>query len=54
MTTAVAPANPSRLTQADLASIIERALEEARSRGATQAEAAVTFRHLAISHSRQR
>jgi PmbA protein len=42
MTTAVAPANPSRLTQADLESIIERALEEARSRGATQAEAAVS------------
>jgi PmbA protein len=42
MTTAVAPANPSRLTQADLQSIIERALEEARSRGATQAEAAVS------------
>src|SRR5580692_6022904 len=42
MTTAVAPANPSRLTQRDLESIIERALDEARSRGATQAEAAVS------------
>jgi PmbA protein len=39
---AIAPANPLRLTQADLESIIERALEEARSRGATQAEAAVS------------
>ena len=42
MTTAVAPANPSRLSQRDLESIIERALDEARSRGATQAEAAVS------------
>jgi PmbA protein len=42
MTTAVAPANPLRLTQQDLESIIERALDEARSRGATQAEAAVS------------
>ncbi|MGA2342199.1 MAG: metalloprotease PmbA [Steroidobacteraceae bacterium] len=42
MTTAVAPANPLRLTQGDLESIIERALDEARSRGATQAEAAVS------------
>src|SRR5580692_3962583 len=42
MTTAVAPANPGRLTQRDLESIIERALDEARSRGATQAEAAVS------------
>ena len=32
--------NPSRLTQEDLESIIERALEEARARGASQAEAA--------------
>src|SRR5258708_11420640 len=31
-----------RLTQVDLKSIIERALEEARARGATQAEAAVS------------
>jgi PmbA protein len=42
MTTTVAPAKPSRLTQRDLESIIERALDEARSRGATQAEAAVS------------
>jgi len=42
MTTAVAPVSPLRLTQADLESIIERALEEARARGATQAEAAVS------------
>jgi PmbA protein len=34
--------NPVRLTQEDLESIIERALEEARSRGASQAEAAVS------------
>src|SRR5271163_2266482 len=34
--------NPHRLTQADLESIIERALEEARARGASQAEAAVS------------
>src|ERR1700728_551432 len=34
--------NPVRLAQEDLQSIIERALEEARSRGATQAEAAVS------------
>ena len=33
---------PVRLTQADLESIIERALEEARARGASQAEAAVS------------
>ncbi len=33
---------PARLTQADLESIIERALEEARARGASQAEAAVS------------
>jgi len=42
MTTALAPANPSRLSHGDLASIIERALDEARSRGATEAEAAVS------------
>src|SRR5271155_3290862 len=37
------PANtPVRLAQADLQSIIERALDEARSRGASQAEAAVS------------
>jgi PmbA protein len=34
--------NPVRLAQEDLASIIERALEEARVRGASQAEAAVS------------
>src|SRR5271154_6257587 len=33
---------PLRLAQADLESIIERALEEARARGASQAEAAVS------------
>src|SRR5579863_3812264 len=33
---------PVRLAQADLESIIERALEEARTRGASQAEAAVS------------
>jgi PmbA protein len=39
---AIVPATPSRLTQSDLESIIERALEEARMRGASQAEAAVS------------
>ena len=40
---AVAPANPlRRLTPGDLESIIERALDEARARGASQAEAAVS------------
>ena len=39
---AVVPSNPLRLAQEDLESIIERALEEARSRGASQAEAAVS------------
>jgi PmbA protein len=39
---AIAPANPLRLTLEDLESIIERALEEARARGASQAEAAVS------------
>ena len=34
--------SPVRLTQSDLESIIERALQEARSRGASQAEAAVS------------
>src|SRR6201996_3027586 len=34
--------SPVRLAQADLETIIERALEEARSRGASQAEAAVS------------
>ncbi len=34
--------SPARLTQADLEIIIEHALEEARTRGATQAEAAVS------------
>ncbi|HEY0801680.1 MAG TPA: metalloprotease PmbA, partial [Steroidobacteraceae bacterium] len=34
--------SPARLTQTDLESIIERALEEARVRGASQAEAAVS------------
>jgi PmbA protein len=42
MPMAIAPANPLRLSQSDLESIIERSLEEARSRGATQAEAAVS------------
>jgi PmbA protein len=42
MSMAIVPASPLRLTQADLGSIIERALEEAGSRGATQAEAAVS------------
>src|ERR1700692_3699572 len=36
------PSNTVRLTQQDLESIIERALEEARARGASQAEAAVS------------
>src|SRR5580693_7644848 len=40
---AIAPLDPvRRLTLGDLESIIERALEEARARGATQAEAAVS------------
>jgi PmbA protein len=39
---AVVPATPSRLAQQDLSHIIERALEEARARGASQAEAAVS------------
>ena len=39
---AVAPSNPLRLAPEDLESIIERALEEARARGASQAEAAVS------------
>jgi len=39
---AVVPQNPIRLAQADLEAIIERALDDARSRGATQAEAAVS------------
>src|SRR6266481_1558773 len=39
MTMAVAPSNPLRLAPEDLESIIERALEEARARGASQAEA---------------
>ena len=40
---AIAPADPvRRLSLGDLESIIERALEEARARGATQAEAAVS------------
>ncbi len=38
----VAANNPVRLAQTDLESIIERALEEARARGASQAEAAVS------------
>src|ERR1700726_4783953 len=42
MTMAVAASNPLRLAPEDLESIIERALEEARTRGATQAEAAVS------------
>ncbi len=36
------PNNPLRLSPADLESIIERALDEARARGASQAEAAVS------------
>src|SRR5450755_3555798 len=36
------PSKSVRLTQGDLESIIERALEEARTRGASQAEAAVS------------
>ena len=40
---AIAPADPvRRLALEDLESIIERALEEARARGASQAEAAVS------------
>jgi PmbA protein len=39
---AVGPINPLRLAPEDLESIIERALEEARARGASQAEAAVS------------
>jgi PmbA protein len=42
MTMAVAPSNLLRLAPEDLESIIERALEEARARGASQAEAAVS------------
>jgi len=38
----VVPSSPLRLAREDLESIIERALEEARSRGASQAEAAVS------------
>jgi len=39
---AVVPSNPLRLAPEDLESIIERALEEAGARGASQAEAAVS------------
>ena len=39
---AIVPSSPSRLAPEDLESIIERALDEARSRGASQAEAAVS------------
>jgi PmbA protein len=39
---AVTTSAPARLTQADLETIIEHALREARARGATQAEAAVS------------
>jgi PmbA protein len=39
---AVVPSSPVRLTQTDLESIIQLALDEARSRGAAQAEAAVS------------
>jgi PmbA protein len=42
MTMAVVPSNPLRLAPEDLEAIIERALEEARARGASQAEAAVS------------
>src|ERR1700729_4539774 len=38
----VVPSNPLRLAPEDLESIIERALDEARSRGASKAEAAVS------------
>jgi PmbA protein len=38
----VVPSSPPRLAREDLESIIERALEEARTRGASQAEAAVS------------
>ena len=39
---ALAPAHSLRPSREDLKSIIERALDEARSRGASQAEAAVS------------
>ncbi len=39
---AIVPASPLRLTPENLGSIIERALDEARARGASQAEAAVS------------
>jgi PmbA protein len=39
---ALVPSNPLRLAPQDLESIIERALDEARARGASQAEAAVS------------
>src|SRR6202050_1121052 len=39
---AVVASNPLRLAEKDLESIIERALDDARSRGASQAEAAVS------------
>ena len=39
---ALAPAHSLRPTREDLTAIIERALEQARSRGASQAEAAVS------------
>jgi PmbA protein len=42
MPMAVAPTMPARLTEGDLESIIENALVDARTRGATQAEAAVS------------
>jgi PmbA protein len=42
MTMAIVPASPLRLTPENLGSIIERALDEARARGASQAEAAVS------------
>src|SRR5271166_4558502 len=42
MPMAVVPSKPLRLTQQDLESIIRLSLEEARSRGASQAEAAVS------------
>src|ERR1700729_1247282 len=38
----VVPSNPLRLAPQDLESIIERALDDARARGASQAEAAVS------------
>jgi PmbA protein len=38
----IVPSSPARLSEGDLEAIIERALDEARARGASQAEAAVS------------